>query len=338
MCSKVLNLLVLTGAYFLAVGGQSGYFVNPIRKADNDEGAYGGTNGGEYFNDYYNEGGYLNTDFVGVRSIIVSYSDQVESIQVTYLLANKSLYQAPRHGSVKGINPPVEITLVSGEYIQKIEGKTSGTLIDQLTITTHRPKQHAITIYGPFGTGGKTDFSSEGYVVGFFGSSGDMLNSIGVYHIHPAKRSDVFGKGYKSEKPPDFSDNPDRYFPPVVKIRRLSIYHGSKVNSIQAQYQLWGGARRLGIKIGGDGGDLTMIKFEDNEEILGVEGSYVTGTLCQLTLLSRRYNLSQPVLYNGPFGWPCLWEKPTSFSVSGNILGFFGNSNDVVTALGVYFV
>ena len=331
MHSKVLGLLLLTSACFLAADGQS---VNPIRKVIRD-GPYGGK-GEEIFNDY-------NDDFIGIHSILVSVtnSDKVESIQVTYLLANKSLYQAPRLGSVKGINPPVEITLVSGEYVQKIEGKTSGVLIDQLTIVTRGPKQDVNTTYRPFGYGRKTNFSSEGYVVGFFGSSGEMLNSIGVYHFPPSKRSDVFGQSYTIE-PLTFSDNPDTYFPPVVKIRKLFIYHASQVNSIQAQYQLWGGDMRLGAKFGAKFsakfGNLTTINFDDDEEILGIEGSAAVGGLCQLTFLSRRYNLSQPVLYNGPFGWPCSGKKPTSFSVSGNILGFFGNFQYAVTAFGVYYV
>ena len=74
---------------------------------------------------------------VGVRHINISSGDQVDSIQVTYVLSNGSLFQAPRRGNIS--HPPVNITLDPEEFITKIEGKTNGGLVDQLTITTRGP-------------------------------------------------------------------------------------------------------------------------------------------------------------------------------------------------------
>lgn len=102
--------------------------------------------------------------------------------------------------------------------------------------------------------------------------------------------------------------------------------------SIQAQYQLLNGATRLGEKIGGYGGNLTTVKFENDQEILGIEGT-MEHSLCQLAFFSKRASLSNPVLYNGPFGMPCS----TPFAANGNVLGFFGHLSNGIAGLGVYY-
>ena len=333
-----LQILVLASAMFLVVKMQN-FFQNPSRKVVRDD-SYGGTTGGDYFSDYFRDGG-LYTSIIAVRSITISYSDQVESIQVTYLLANKTLFQAPRHGSVKNINPPVNIKLTYGEYIRKIEGTTNGALVDQLSITTYRPRDHVTKKYGPFGTPGKTNFLSEGYVVAFFGRAGDMLDNIGVYHFPPAKKSPVLGR---SDLLLLFDENPDTEFSlPVVKVNKLLIYHDIFMNSIQAQYQLIGGGTRLGKRFGGakESSRLTVVKFESDEEILRIEGTAVPDSvLCQLTFVSRRDNTTAPTRYNGPFGTPCVLDGSTRFSVAGRVLGFFGTSDQqlyVPYGLGVYY-
>ena len=189
-------------------------------------------------------------------------------------------------------------------------------LVDQFSIITYRPEEHGVTKYTPFGTGGKNNFSYEGYVVGFYGRSGEMLDSLGVYHLPPAKKSPVFGY---AEEPPNFDQNPDTgYYPPVVKIRQLIISHGIMVYSIQAQYKLKGGAKRLGVKLGGDGINSNTLLFDDDEEILGINGTSATRELCKLMFISRKHNTSNPVMYHGPFGGPCLVEEGKNFS--GNVL------------------
>jgi hypothetical protein len=326
MYSTTLKLLVLATTCFLA---SSQYFVRPLRQLS-QPGPYGADKKGytDYFNDY-------TSNTVGIKSIVISYSDQVDSIQVTYLLANKSLYQAPRHGSIKNTNPPVEIKLRSGEYLYKIEGQTSGVNVDQLTLITRRPKDSAITIYGPFGRSGtKMNFTIEGYILWFYGYADDALDSIGVY-LYPAPKSAIFGY---NDQTPQFDENPDTsYSSPVVKINKLFIQHENMVYSIQAQYLLVDGTTRLGGKLGWPvRGDVTVVKFEDDEEILGIEGTSTSGRLCQLSLISKRDNLSTPLLYNGPFGWPCT-APSSSFKVEGKVLGLFGFVNHGIAGLGIYY-
>ena len=331
MSPRVSIQLLLMSACFLAVSSQS-YFQNPCRKFQSDASQSKDNGFKDFFNDYSTAEGPI-ANIVGVRAITVTYSHQVESIQVTYLLANKTLYQAPRHGSDQNVNPPVNIKLVPGEYVLKIEGQTDGvSSVNQLSITTYFTKEFVTKKYGPFGMPGKLNFSLEGFVFGFYGKARDFVGMIGVYHYLPAKRSCVYGG---MERFLTFDENPDTDFSlPVVKIKKLFIYHEKMIVSIQAQYQLLDGVTRLGSKFGGRGGSLTVVKFEDDEEILSIKGNSAVDRICQLTFVSRRHNISNPMLYNGPFGWGSC-SMP--FSVTGNVLGFSGIAADTIIALGVYY-
>ncbi len=50
------------------------------------------------------------------------------------------------------------------DFISKIEGKTNGTLGDQLTFTVTKDNG-STTMHGPYGSTGKTPFSVEGNVI-----------------------------------------------------------------------------------------------------------------------------------------------------------------------------
>ena len=340
MDSVSTKLLVLLSVCLLVADCQ--YHMTPSREVV-QAGPHGGTSGGDYFNDYTSVNKIMTYKIIGVQSIIISYSDQVESIQVTYRLAEKKIFTAPRHGSVKNINPPVEIKLKVGEYIHRIEGQTNGQLVDQLTIITVNPQDRSYKTYGPYGTEARTNFTIEGYVLGFFGRSGDMLDNIGAYYFPPAQTSPLFGS---TKQQLSFDENPDLdFFPPVVRIKRLSIVHEGAVFAIQARYELMGGGTKLGAWLGWPSLSnlTTTVKFEDNEQILGIEGKAVLMNhsplfyphVCQLSFISRRENVSNPLLYNGPFGWPCL--NSTKFAASGRIIGFYGFQYYGVVGLGFYY-
>lgn len=74
-------------------------------------------------------------------------------------------------------HPPVNTTLVPEEFITKIEGKTNGGLVDQLTITTRGP-DYEVKVYRPFGKTGNLSFMFEGHMVALYGRSSNMLDRI----------------------------------------------------------------------------------------------------------------------------------------------------------------
>lgn len=265
-----------------------------------------------------------------IQSIsIVSYY-QVDSIQVTYLLSNGSFYKAPKHGEVD-FSFPETITLDPDEFVQKIEGKTNGIVINQLTITTWRPKEHQSVEYGPYGmTNTGKNFTFEGFIVGFHGRSGSLMENIGVYKLAPMKKSYLFGIPYFGV---EFDDNPDTPFPPVVGINKLFIYHGRQINSIQAEYQLFGGGTLLSERHGTAKNNLSTVIFSYGEAIVEMKGllDYPKLFLKQLTFVTKRHDGKMKVY--GPFGK--TGSKP--FSVRGYVIGLAGRASNFLQAISAYY-
>jgi len=172
----------------------------------------GGSGGSVAFDDIANY-----SSIIGIHSINISSGNQVDSIEVTYILSNKTLFKAPRRGKLAS-QPPVNISLIDEEIV-KVEGKTNGMLVDQLTFTTLGPS-YLHKQYGPFGRTRQLSFSLEGQVIGFFGRHGDMLDSIGIYSLEALKKSSWYG----DDSGEHFKDYINLKFPPIVKISRIFIW------------------------------------------------------------------------------------------------------------------
>lgn len=295
--------------------------------------APGGT-GGDPFDDTMN--GTLLSKIIGIQSMTVTYTHLVESIQVTYLLSNKSLYEAPRHGGNTKTYPPIKVKLRSREYVKKVCGKIDEKFTYQISITTLYPKDRSVKSYtGPSGAEGGKNFTFDGYILGFFGRSGDLLDNIGVYQLPPLKKSESWPGSYYSKY---FDENPDLiFFPPVVKINKLFINHGARVYAIQAEYLLLDGSIKRGTKYGEDQGNpLSVITFDRDEKIIGVKGTgYGMQVVCQMTFVTKKADGS--TVYYGPYGY--TWQTP--FSYDGNMLGFYGGyATDLksISSFGIYYV
>lgn len=281
----------------------------------------GGPNGSPY-DDYKS----TNSTIVGVRSIYISFGDLVDSIQITYLLASGGLYTAPKRGTDAKFNDSTVIALAPDEYIEKIEGKSNGLNVGQLTITTMRPKNYERTVYGPFGKIGTLSFMFEGYIVGFFGKDEQKIDSIGVYTLTPLEKKLAFpGEGGN-----EFDENPDMFVPPASRINRLLIRHGDSLDSIQVEYQLLNGSMQLGKMHGGDGGNLTIINL-DKQQIIGLECKTQYRYVDQLSLTTK-YDDGSTAVY-GPFGR--LGSQ--SYSAYGNVLGFYGRDGALINGIGIYY-
>ena len=127
---------------------------------------FGGT-GGSKFDD----------KVVGIAGMKIRSGNQVDSIQVTYRYADGSTFEGPRHGGSGGSES--QFKLAKGEYLVKMEGKTNGVLVDQVTFYSNRG-----TKYGPYGKTGAQSFSVEGTeIVSVFGRAGNLLDNLGVNYI-----------------------------------------------------------------------------------------------------------------------------------------------------------
>ena len=279
-----------------------------------------------------------NASILKIHSIDIGSLYQVDYLQVTYLLSNGSFYKAPIHGD--GIFTPDTITLAADEYVEKIEGKTNGEYVNEMTITTYMPLSRSINVYGPYGTpklNATQSYIFEGNIVGFHGSAGKyVLSSLGVYIMAPVEKSPYFGYSNASS---GFSDDPDGCFPPVVKISKLFIQHGSQINSIQAEYQLLGGGIQKGDRHGGKGGNLTVLKFASDEHLIGFKGKVDDSPLhvvVQLTFIT--ISEKRKTSYYGPYG--TTGSDSFSFILGRahkNMIGLAGAASDVLEGFQVLY-
>ena len=288
-----------------------------IRKSD----SYGGSGGGAWDDDIRN----YSPPIVGVRSITIRHGNQVDSLQVTYLLADGSTYTAPKHGGTGGSQS--SFTLAQDEMIIRVEGKTNNTLVDQLTFVT-RNSSGNITEYGPYGKTGQKDFSVEGYVVGFFGRSGNLLDGLGFYYLPPVVRSAQFGGGGGNA----FEDPIETNIPPIVGIKQLRFRHGNQVDGIGAEYELLGGGTYNGADHGGSGGRPSVVVLAKREVIVRMKGKTNNTLVDQLTFTTRKPDGSRATY--GPYGR----TGRTQFEVEGRIVGFFGRAGNLLDSLGVFYV
>lgn len=140
----------------------------------------------EVFRGYFSQG--TNWDdripdhspaIVGIHRIRIRHGDHVDAIQVTYRLSDGSTYTAPMHGGTGGRLS--SFTLAGDESIIRIEGKAR-IFVDQVTFVTRNSTMYERR-YGPYGQIAQNVFSFDGYVMGFFGRAGHLLDGIGVYYL-----------------------------------------------------------------------------------------------------------------------------------------------------------
>lgn len=265
-------------------------------------------------------------DIVGIRSLTIRSGNQVDSIQVTYALANGLTYVAPRHGGTGGYSR--SFSLASGEFISKVEGKTNGQLVDQLTFTITRPDGSEIR-RGPYGRTGRTPFAVDGHVIAFYGGSGSLMDRIGFYQLNKLSKSIQFG----GQGGIPFNDHPDSSSPLSMKITRLVIRAGNQIDSIQAEYLKHNGEIVLGARYGGLGGLRYVVDVRSDEVIIKIEGKTNGVLIDQLTFYLK--NFDGTIRKQGPFG--ITGRTPFALSANNGIYGFFGRAGSLVDGLGVYY-
>lgn len=112
----------------------------------------------------------------------------------------------------------------------------------------------------------------------------------------------------------------------VVRIVRISIRHGARVDAIQTTWLLTDGTQLTGARHGGGGGEETVIEFGSNEHIVTIQGR--SGSrIDSLTITTNKKSYGP---YGGDGGKPF---GPIPAEAAG---GFFGRSGTNVDAIGVF--
>ena len=320
-----LNANERISSEYATVASKPGY--RPVLKSQGE-----GSPDGSYFDDVANISTIVNINTIGIMSMY-----QVDLLEITYILNNGSLYLASDHGS--SLFYPENITLDKDEYVSKIEGSTSNELVNQLTFTISSMNRKSKREIGPFGTTvGKENFTFEGFIIGFHGRTGKyVIQNVGVYYISPAKVSPYFG--YPDSH--NFMEDPDAFYPPVVKVTKIFICYSDRIDSIQLEYRLHGGRRMLGKQYpqGSTSGKLTTIIFRDNEWLIGAYGKVKQGrfqSYIEITFVTRKTDGSR-ALY-GPYGsYNGTVQSTTKFSVTGTIIGYKGYFKNGLNSVGFFY-
>ncbi|XP_059638060.1 agglutinin-like [Cornus florida] len=277
-------------------------------------GPYGGS-GGEKWDD-----GTYNT----IRELVIYSGEEIYSIQVVYDDIEGKPVSKLRHGGNGGFPNMVKLDYPT-EYLVSISGCHSSVspVVNSLTF------QSNIKQYGPYGKEGGTRFESRldsGKIVGFFGNKGNVLDSIGVY-IKPIQAAIPVGP-FGTTGGQQWDDKT------YSTIRKLIIYSGWVIDSIQVIYDDFEGKPVSGQKHGGDGGQLSTVTLEYPDEFLvSIWGYYgQVGTMVAIRSLGFQSNKKT----YGPFGVED-GEKFEIASIDGKIIGFHGRSHDYLTAIGAHF-
>ena len=167
-------IVAFYGAYGLWHMDRIGvYSIKLLKKSH----AFGGT-GGNAFDDSTDISGPPR---VGVTQIQVWSGETVNAIQVTYSVLGFDSLIANQHGK-SGNGNLTTIDFADGELVVALQGMINNDLVSQLTFIT-RKQDGTKTKYGPFGKVSGHAFSISGKIVAFYGSSGSLIDKIGVYYV-----------------------------------------------------------------------------------------------------------------------------------------------------------
>ncbi|XP_056163352.1 myrosinase-binding protein 2-like [Syzygium oleosum] len=244
---------------------------------------------------------------VDVRQIVVVSGSAIESISFTYE-EGRSFRHGTSHGGKRNtinLDWLTEFLISVSGYIVNDFGST---IIHSLTFQSNK------RTYGPFGTetGRKFSFpATGGKIIGFYGSSGSHLESLGAYlepisHLHPIRCLGPFGgQGGHSWDDGKFSG-----------VQKIKIMLEDDVNCISFEYDdngksIWSSAH------GHENGNIHMVNLDYPREFLTSVSGYIRHDNSVIQSLTFESNIRR----HGPFGK----EEGSSFSCAltcSKLIGF----------------
>ena len=122
----------------------------------------------------------LREQIAGITGLRIHHGINILSIQAEYILANGSTYLAESHGGIGGQEDRIQFS--SSEVITEVRGLTDRFLVYQLLFITTDGSGNTRQ-YGPYGNSQLTPFSVQEQVIGFYGMSGGIIDSIGFIYV-----------------------------------------------------------------------------------------------------------------------------------------------------------
>lgn len=124
----------------------------------------------------------------------------------------------------------------------------------------------------------------------------------------------------------DFQDN---FSSEGLKIKRIDIWHGNRIDAIQIY---WSNGTHSN-KHGGGGGTQTKIELDNDEYLVGIQGRY-GATVDSISLTTTKRSLGK---YGGDGGNVSFDYNTSPQMPKIEIIAFFGRSGDKIDAIGCIF-
>ncbi|XP_043709001.1 jacalin-related lectin 3-like, partial [Telopea speciosissima] len=287
--------------------------------------------------------------YTGVREVHIVRNGGIVYIKACYDRNGQAIW-GNRNGGKTGLRldkvvfdyPSEILTHISGYYGSTIF--MGPTVVKSLTFHTTKRK------YGPFGDEQGISFSSgskQGKIVGFHGSKGWFVDSIGVHVLEGnfliprplsigipkvAGQGPCIGEGSKPWGGDGGQPWDDGAFSGV---KQIYLIKGDAICSIQIEYDLNGQSIWSSRHGGGGGYNTHKMKFEYPHEVLTrIGGYYGPNPVDAYTKVIRSLTFYTTRARYGPFGE----EIGTFFSSSteGKVVGFHGRSGCYLEAIGVH--
>ncbi|KAF8012320.1 hypothetical protein BT93_I0457 [Corymbia citriodora subsp. variegata] len=270
------------------------------------------------------EGLWYDGKHTDVRQIEVVSGSAIESITITYEHGRSFAHGTSGGGTTNEIN----LDWLS-EYLTSLSGYITSdlgsTVINSLTFQSNK------RTYGPFGTEKGRYFSfpaTGGKIIGFYGSSGTYLESIGAYlepisHLHPIKSIGPFG-GQGGQPWDDGKYN---------GVKKIKILLESVVNYITTEYDKDGESTWSSTHGRSGKGEVHMVDLDYPHEYLTSVSGYIRHDFGSVVIRSLTFQTNMRTY--GPFGE----EKGRFFCCQltcSKIIGFYGRSGAHLDSIGVH--
>ena len=267
-----------------------------------------------------------------VIEVQVHSGENVDSVQLVYMLSDGRTVMGPLHGGAGGRLSVFHLD--ADEYLTGISGR-SGSYIDSIQFQTNK---RTSPTFG--GSGGNRDFRvdipANTQLTGLAGRAGKYLDAIGLTFV-PIRRGRFSAFG-SAPQPGETSlaggsggqEFVDSEIPAGAGIVEVRIRSGNAVDSVQMIYSLRDGRSLEGARHGGGGGRAASFRLEQGEYIVALSGRCGT----YVDSLRIHTNLRTSQLFGGSGG-----DRDFRIDVpDGNqATGFMGRSGTYLDAIGLTY-
>lgn len=276
-----------------------------------------GGSGGKKFDDVV-QCGFYPTGVAAVR-VWTTKGGPIRGIQFKYWVDGGDALWAERHGNDGG--PMEEFTLNEDkgrrEGICEIKGTYDDTL-NSVQFITDQDRSSKV-----FGVDKGKSFHAKGLVLGFYGSSGERIDSLGIHWRNRAPRATAYHGGPGGPTSFDDLNGADS---PIEGIETIRVWNEDGVlRGIQVIYRLVGGGT-FEAPVHGKTPGVPYEHQLDCSKLMCIEGEVGGFGTAKVV---KQFKTYKNALHRPKYA-------PSGFCVAGDIVAIFGRCGEAVDSLGFY--